>query len=78
MMNLLYILEAKVISGYTDDDLTYHSPIIKYIITPETSTLVSDYTVSLVTYSTDTDGSVYVVNNTDRNLELLYSVEKII
>ena len=71
-------LEAKVISGYTDDDLTYHSPIIKYIITPETSTLVSDYTISLVTYSTDTDGSVYVVNNTDRNLELVYSVEKII
>ena len=71
-------LEARVISGYVDDDLVYRKPVIKYIIYPETSTLVSDYIVSLVTYPSDEDGLVYVVNNTDRNLELIYNIEKII
>ena len=71
-------LEARVISGFVDDDLEYKSPIIKYIIHPETSTIVSDYQISLVTYPLLRNGLIHVVNNTNMNLELVYNIEKLI
>ena len=71
-------LEATIISGFIDDDLEYRAPIIEYILHPETSTIVSDYMVSLVTYPLLTNGLIHVVNNTNRNLELVYNIKKII